>query len=229
MATTSLTSRGFSDKISLKKLLLICGILSSLYYVGLNIFVPMQYEGYNNASQTVSELSAIGAPTRQLWVWLCVVYVLLFNAFGWGVWQSAVGNRRLRIVGGLIIAYSVFNLYWPPMHLRGNEPLLTDTLHIVWAMITVLLMMTMMGFGAAAFGKRFRRYTIASLAVHVVFGVLTGLNGPKIATNQPTPLMGVWERINIAVFMVWVVVLAIVLLRKENAPSLRPIHYKSWF
>ena len=80
------------------KSLLICGILSSLLYVLMNIFVPMGFEGYSIPSQTVSELSAIDAPTRTLWVWLAILYILLFAAFGWGVGKSAEGNRSLRIV-----------------------------------------------------------------------------------------------------------------------------------
>jgi hypothetical protein len=34
-----------------------CGILSSLLYVAMNVFVAMQWEGYSSASQAVSELS----------------------------------------------------------------------------------------------------------------------------------------------------------------------------
>ncbi len=75
------------------KLLLFCSILSSLLYVAMNVFVPMLFEGYSLASQTVSELSAIGAPTRPLWVWLGTVYALLVVAFGWGVWKSAGRSR----------------------------------------------------------------------------------------------------------------------------------------
>jgi hypothetical protein len=122
-----------------RKSLLICGILSSRLYVAVNVFVPLQWEGYSSASQTVSELSAIGAPTRPLWVWLGIVYSLLVAAFGWGVWKSAGRNRPLRVVGGLMIVDGVLSLYWPPMHLRGAEFTLTDTMHIVWAMVTVLL------------------------------------------------------------------------------------------
>jgi hypothetical protein len=51
----------------IRKVLIVCGILSSLLYVAMNVFVPMLWEGYRSASQTVSELSAIGAPTRPLW------------------------------------------------------------------------------------------------------------------------------------------------------------------
>jgi hypothetical protein len=37
--------------------------------------------------------------------------------------------------------------------------------------------------------------------------------------NLPTPWMGVWERIGIGVFMVWVVVLATALLRARDTAS----------
>jgi hypothetical protein len=43
----------------------------------MNVIVAMQWEGYSSASQTVSELSAIGAPTRQLWVLLAAFYTLV--------------------------------------------------------------------------------------------------------------------------------------------------------
>ncbi|MBD0288840.1 MAG: hypothetical protein ICV79_25955, partial [Flavisolibacter sp.] len=58
--------------------------------------------------------------------------------------------------------------------------------------------------------------TIASIALHVVFGILTFSEAPNIATNGPTPMIGIWERINIGIFMVWVIVLAIVLLQSIN-------------
>jgi hypothetical protein len=57
-----------------RKILLVCGVLSSVLYVAMNVFVAMQWAGYSSASQTVSELSAIGAPTRPLWVPLGLVY-----------------------------------------------------------------------------------------------------------------------------------------------------------
>jgi pimeloyl-ACP methyl ester carboxylesterase len=105
------------------------------------------------------------------------------------------------------------------MHLRGAEFTLTDTMHIVFSMVTVLLMLLAMGFGAAAFGTRFRLYSIATMVILAACGALTGVDAPRIAANLPTPWVGVWERINISVFLVWVVVLAITLLRAEMAMS----------
>src|SRR5213082_2883864 len=73
-----------------RRSLLVCGIMSSLLYVAMNVFEAMQWEGYSSASQTVSELSAIGAPTRPLWVLLGIAYTLLVTGFGWGVWDRLV-------------------------------------------------------------------------------------------------------------------------------------------
>jgi hypothetical protein len=73
----------------------------------------------------------------------------LMAAFGWGVWRSAGHNRALHAVGGLILVHGLIGLYWPPMHVRGAELTLTDTMHIVWSMATVLLMTLAMGFGEA--------------------------------------------------------------------------------
>lgn len=201
----------------LRKTLLICGIASSLLYVAMNVFVAMQWEGYSSASQTVSELSAIGAPTRSLWVTLAAFYTVLVTGFGWGVWKSAGENRALRNVGRLAVGYGGLGLVWPlaPMHLRetlaAGAGTFSDTLHLALGAITVLLMLAAMIIGAGAFGKRFRLYSVGSLAVLIVFAALTFMDAPGISQNLPTPWIGVWERINIGVFLLWVVVLAIAL------------------
>ncbi len=211
-----------SGKVPFKKLLLYCGMFSSLLYVGINIFVPMQWAGYRCATQTVSELSAIGAPTRLLWIWLCVPYTLLVTAFAWGVWKSAGRNRPLRIAGGLMIIYGALGIIWPfaPMHLRetlaAGGATFSDSLHIALGVVTEILYLLALGFAAGAFGKPFRIYSIATFIMLLVFGILTFLEAPGIAANQPTPLIGVWERINIGVFLLWVIVLAMAILRANT-------------
>ena len=215
-------SNRFSRNGLLKKMLLIGGVLSSLLYVAMNFFVAMQYPGYNSAAYTVSELSAIEAPTRSLWTSWAFVYTFLVAAFGWGICKSAGTNRTIGIMGMLILIYGALGLGWhfAPMHQRevlaAGGGTISDTMHLVLSFVSVLLMLLAIGFGAAAFGEVFRFYSIISLVMLFIFGILTALEAPKVEANQPTPLIGVWERINIGIFLVWVVVLAIVLLGRKK-------------
>ncbi len=201
---------------TLRKVLLACGILTALWYVVMNIYAPMKFPGYKIMSQTVSELSAIGAPTKQLWHFMSVPYILLVIAFGAGVVQAAGDNRRLATVGNLLVISGVLDMFWPPMHLRGAAATMTDTMHIVFSGVMLVLMLLIIYFGAAALGKRFRIYSILTLVVFLVFGTLTGLEAPNLAANLPTPMIGVWERINIGAYMLWLMVLALVLLNMEK-------------
>ena len=207
-----------------RKYLLFCGIAASLLYIAMNIFIPFLDKEYNWVTQTVSELSAVDAPTRRLWFVLGIAYTLLIAAFGWGIFKSAGRKRSLRIIGVLLIINGLMGLTWSPMHQRevlaAGGGTFTDKWHLVMATITVLLMFLSIGFGAAAFGKRFQFYSIATILVFIVFGILTFAEAPNVDKNLPTPYIGVWERINIAAFMLWLIVFSINLLRLEKKPSL---------
>jgi hypothetical protein len=149
--------------------LLVCGTLAAFLYIAMTLFVGMLWPGYSSADQTISELSAIGAPTRPLWMVLGAVYTVLMIAFGWGVWQTASRNRALHVVGALLVIQGVFGFFWPPMHQRAvlaaGGGTLTDTMHIAWTIVTSLFFMFALGFGAAAFGRRFRVYSIATIVI----------------------------------------------------------------
>ena len=88
----------------LRKVLLICGIASSILYVAADILGAMQWEGYGYASQAVSELIAIDAPSRPFLIPFLVTYSVLIYAFGVGIWKSAGQKRALRVAACLIAA-----------------------------------------------------------------------------------------------------------------------------
>ena len=209
----------------LQRFLLFCGIASSLLYVAINIITPFYFPGYDIASQTVSELSAIDAPSRPLWVGLCSFYSVFVIAFGCGIWIAGHDNRRLRTAAILLLLYGISGFFWPPMHLReviaAGGGTLTDTMHIAFAIGTILLMILIIGFAATALGRSFRDFSILTIVIFIVFGSLTGKESPGISSGQPTPWIGVWERINIGMFMIWMMVFAVVLLRltKDKVPN----------
>ncbi len=72
----------------LKNVLLICGILSSLLYAGIDVLAGTSYAGYSFTSQGFSDLLSPGSPVRQLALELGIVYGALLLAFALGVWLS---------------------------------------------------------------------------------------------------------------------------------------------
>jgi CubicO group peptidase (beta-lactamase class C family) len=198
-----------------RKILLVCGIVSSVLYGAM--IGAIRFEGYSLVSQVPSELTAFGAPTRSLWMWLGAVYTLLMTAFGFGVWKSAGGKCVVRVVSGLMLGYASLGLLWPFASMNQRKVLAAggatwgDTMHVVLAGVTVLLMFLAMAVAAKAFGRRFRIYTMCSVVVLLVFGAMTFVDAARLQADLPTPWIGLWERINISVFLLWVAVLAVVL------------------
>lgn len=208
----------------LKKALLVCGILSSLLYVGTDILAGTLYAGYSFTSQAISELFAIGAPTTGLVVPLFTVYDVLLVAFALGgVWVSAGRNRALRVTALMIVGNAVNGLVlWNffPMHMRGYpEMTLTDTMHVTLAGVGVIFVLLAIGFGAAAYRNWFRFYSIGTILILLAPGIVVFFYVPQLAANLPTPWAGLAERISTYVYLLWQAVLAIVLLRAEKGPT----------
>jgi hypothetical membrane protein len=200
---------------------LICGILSSLIYVATEILGAMHYPGYSFRSQAVSELGAIGAPSATIVALPFALYCVLLVAFALGVWRTAESKRSLRftalMLGGITIVGLGFTFF--PMHMRGAEKTVSDTMHLVTAAIQVPFILLTIGFGAVSLGRSFRIYSIATIVVLFVFGVLTGLQASLVDANLPTPWLGVTERVNVWGYLLWVIVLAVALLRRSD-----PVH-----
>jgi len=205
---------------SLREPLLTCGILAGVLYVAMTLFVGLLWDEYRITDQTISELSAIGAPTRPLWMVLGTLYTGLFVAFGWIVWTTAPPNRALRVVGMVLMIHGAFGWIWPPMHQRevlaASGPTLSDTLHIAWAIMTGIFFLFETVFAAAAFGRRFRAYCIATIVVVMACGAITGTYTSQMQADLPTPWLGVWERVSSTAYMLWIAVLAAVLLRQSR-------------
>jgi len=91
-----------------REVLLICGIASSLLYVATTILGAMRWKGYSSTSQTVSELSAIGAPSRPLVVPLFLTYsVLVFGALA-GLDAPRIEENLPTLRVGVIERVSIF-------------------------------------------------------------------------------------------------------------------------
>lgn len=203
-----------------RRALLLCGVLSPVLYALADAVAGVLSTGYSFRDQVISELGAIGAPSRPLFSALLFVVYLLMGAFGVGVWRSAAGRGALRVVGGLLIALGVLALtvgMFVPMRPRGTEQGLMGALHLIEGAIAMLMVFTAMGFGAVSFGARFRIYTLATMVVMLVFGAWSGTAVQQIEAGEATPWIGVIERTWWYAYQMWFAVLALTLLRQESA------------
>jgi hypothetical protein len=202
------------------RILLACGWLSSLLYVATDLIGALSYPGYDYASQAISEMSAVGAPTARLIAPFYLLYAFLFLAFGVGVWTWARVNRRLRLSGGLIVAVGALGIVaWPffPMHMRGAERTFADTIHLALGAIDILLLAGAIALAAGALGRRFGLYSWLSLALMLAFGLLTSFYVQRVDSGLPTPGLGIIERIGLAAYLIWIAALSIRLLGAERS------------
>lgn len=203
------------------RLLLICGIVGSLVYLLSDIVAAtFLYPGYDITTQQVSELSAIGAPSRPYWVAMGYPYALLILAFAAGVWMAANGNWALRVVSVFLMLFAVNGFFWglvAPMHMRATEFTDSDTMHIAFAISAIVIMLTFIISGAVALGTGFRIYSAITVVAMMGAGGLVSTQVAAIAAGQPTPWMGLVERISVYSPMIWIVVFAVMLLEREGA------------
>ncbi len=222
MKTLAVTSKRIvgatvtQDSIA-RKILLACGILFSVVHFGADIFSAASLEGYSYINQAVSELSAIGAPTRPLLVVTGLVIDVLLIAFAAGIWLSAGPKRSLRTTAILVASWGLIGLpgSFFSMHERGTASLTADVGHLVLTSLTVLLILLSVGFASNAGGRGFRIFSIAMIMTMLVFGVIGAPQASAVAAGQPTPWLGLIERVNFYAPGVWALVLAVILLRMK--------------
>ena len=202
-------SRG---KETLRIALLAAGPLSSLLYVVFTDGIAAsQWAGYRRTEQMVSELLAVGSPGYQVVAPLTWLYTVLFTAFGLGVWTSVRGHRALRIGAGLLTAYGLWNIMGALFPLRLGDDTSIPA-HIVATNVQLGLMVAAMCFVAAGFHGGMRAYSIVSLAMSALMGMVAFMAAPG-----PNLVLGVGERISIGAFLLWVAVLAAVLWKRPTA------------
>ncbi len=205
-------------KEDLTKFLLACGSIAALLYVATDITLAVRWQGYSYINQSISELSAIGAPTRHIWIVMSFFFNPLFVAFGIGILKAAGTRRSVRITGILLTLWGALGFVWLlfPMHMRGAIGSATDTMHFVMTGVALPLMLLFIIFGSVDQARWFRFFSILTILAMLVFGALVSGQLPLLRAQLPTPWMGVMERICVYSPMLWLLVLAVILLRQKR-------------
>lgn len=213
---------GGTARISLRQALLACGVLYALLYPIVNdVVAASMYDGYSRMSQAVSELSATGAPSRGFLIAVAPLFTLLLIAFGVGIWRSAQGKRSIRIAGALVVAHGAMSVLWifAPMSDRdviaAGGATSADSMHLVLSAATGVFVAAYVATLAVGFGWWFRLYSVLTIATALVFGSLSA-QVDRVEAGDPTPYMGLLERIGIGAWLLWLAVAGIVLLQTSR-------------
>ena len=205
----------------LQKILLSCGILAPLLYLGTDLLAGKLLKGYSFSAQSMSELGAAGSPTRPLVITLTLLASALLVAFGVGVWQAAGQAILPRIVAGLIVGNAVAGLaatLFFPNHF-GVRPAF-GTPGVLLMFLSVLCFVLAMVFGAVAFHGWMRFLSIAIPAAYIILAIVRFAT----AASSTDVMIGTQERTMAYSFLLWVMALAIYLLSQSSQEIESAIH-----
>lgn len=193
---------------TLQKILLGCGILASLVKVGTDLLAGLTTKGYSFALHSISNLSALGAPTRSFVLPLDLIYDLLMIAFSVAVWQLAGPSVLMRIAAVLIAANALISgavEAFLPMRL-GQAP---GTLHVVLMATAMFAFVGAIALGGAG-SSGWLRYLSYSILLAFIILTAVGLIFPaKNAAGKPVATIGTQERTMVAAYLLWVIALAV--------------------
>jgi Protein of unknown function (DUF998) len=202
------------------KVLLLAGVASGLIYVVgdlVSAFVYNWSRPYSLRDQWISELTAYGSPARPLMVTVITIHGLLGLAFAYGIVRAAGERRSLRWTGLVLIlagAVSIWLHPFFPMSSRWMEHGFNDTMHATLTFTWGPIIFVAVALSAVAYRGWFRVFSIAALVAMMGFGVAAGIAIQGIEQND-TPWAGAFERVNAYILMVWLVLLAVTVIRHQ--------------
>lgn len=204
--------------VSMKRVLIACGIIASLLYAGTVVMGGVLHPGYDPVRQTISELIARGAPFKPALDGLFIVYNILVVFFGAGMLLSAQGQGRMVLAASrLLVALGVLGVVLTvffPLDAPNSPQTITGTMHLAFSgLLSLFTVLSLLFFGLGwRHQPGFHGLALYALASYV-FIVVTGA-----LTLAGRTYMGLIERLTIGGFLQWVLITAIVL-------TLRYRHY----
>ena len=176
------------------------GVISFLSYIAAMVFSPLAYPGYNWMEQAVSDLSAVGAPSKMLWTQLASLYEIC------GVVSITIvciyvkdnlQNKCLRVgiylfaimswISG--VGYRMFPLANPD-NLGGFQ----DVMHLVVTALVVLLSIVSLIVIMVGGYKGHRYVSIANWALVAFLMMFIGAIGTNVV---PKEYFGIVERFSV--------------------------------
>ena len=205
------------DKKTLVNYMGLFGIAAFLSYIAAMVFAPGAYPGYNWRSQAISDLSAVNAPSRDLWGQLAALHnaFTLPCMFAVCIFIRGKLNKPLRVGIYLFtlmsciskVGYDMF-----PLSDSGNAGEIQDIMHVyvvtpLVVMLSIASLITIMIGGYRSKGE----YRALAVCATVSLGMMFA--GPIGMAALPKAYFGIFERFSVLAATGFTAVLGIALFR----------------
>jgi hypothetical protein len=197
------------------------GVLAPLLYAGNVAWGGTLFPGYSHIADAVSSLTETGRPGTREIAFLFGLYNALVVVFGLAGLALTHKDRLWSGCFGLLLATATLGwLMWPfPMDPVSAPATVPGIIHIILAALLSLATMGAILLSALAWRKRPdgggpAAFSAACLVIVFCSGIPAGF---AAANNWPT--MGLFERITIGTFLVWMFATASCLLRGGDRQS----------
>ena len=202
---------------ALERPLLLCAVLAAVVTAANDLIAGSLRPGYNFASQSISVLSAPGAPSRPIALGFDLVVDVLVIAFAVGLWLTADEKRSLRAIAGLLVTSALLQssavVFFP---FRPGEPTssLANTLNVAMMAPSIVGWFLSIALGGLAFRNWFRWFSLSILVALFVEDFLATAGAYLfVAGGHPGSLVGIQERANVYSFYAWLGALALAQLK----------------
>lgn len=197
-------------------LLMFSGMLSILFYVLHVVIGGIKWKGYSHLQQPISDLTATGAPDRNLMLSLTTIYgfLALLFAVSFTILKSREHNPIVFWGGVSFIVLHLVSVLYPlfPQDLPGIKTTFKGKMHILITVLIVpftILTPFLIGFGfiSEPLWHTFGVYSIITGILILVFGGTTAIFYAK-----KLPYFGLVERLNIGALQVWTFIFSLQLI-----------------
>ena len=175
----------------------ICGVLSLLSYLAMVVFSPLAYPGYDWMRMAVSELSAVGAPSRELAAQLNSLFGPCGIVSVVAVCVAVVGCRTRKLRLGVYcfaamewlctVGYSCF-----PWVSAADHLIFQNFMHLAITVLVVLLSIVSLVLIAVSA----RKENLRSLGVWAALCLAAMLVGAVGSNVFPQSVFGIFERLS---------------------------------
>lgn len=208
----------------MKKIYPLVGILGPIIYI-LAVFIggALRHD-YSALYNAISELSMANAPNKLLMDILFGLYNGFILIFGVGAFLDTDFTSKkfnsavlmLVLIGILGLLVLVFT-----QDPRGSPATLYGTLHIALSGVTALLTIISVILVGSSFKDYvgLKNFTWYSYVTAILIFLSGGAGAASIANNSP--IGGLFERITIFLFMVWVIIFSYILWKGTPDPAVK--------